>query len=881
MAKDMPKTYDFKSTEQRLYDWWEKQGHFKPRGEAGAPRFVISMPPPNITAPLHLGHALTASIEDIMIRYHRMRGDRTLWVPGSDHASIATQLQIEKMLRQEGTSREELGRDEFLRRAWQWKDKYGGIITQQHRRMGASCDWERERFTMDEGLNRAVREAFVRLYEQGVIYKGQYLVNWSPGLKTAVDDLEIEYREEEATLYYFKYPIAGAPGEYIPVATIRPETILGDTAVAVHPDDERYRHLIGATCLVPILKRTIPVIHDTYVSQEFGTGALKVTPGHDPADYEIGQRHGLPIINVLNPDATMSQDAGPYAGLDRYECRKKLWADMEAAGLTIKTEAYLTTIPHAQRGGEIIEPMVSTQWYVNIKPMAEAALAAVRDGRIRIVPERFNKVYYNWLENIRDWCISRQLWWGHRIPVWTCRDCGHEWAARQDPNTCVTCGGARLEQDPDVLDTWFSSALWPFSTLGWPDDTPDLRAFYPTTVMETAYDILFFWVARMVMGGLEFTGDIPFETVYLHGLIRDERGRKMSKTLGNAVDPLELIEEYGTDALRFTLLTGSTPGNDMNLSLQRVESNRNFANKIWNAARFVIANSNYQVANSDMSDLALPERWILSRLNRAVASATRLIDEFQFGEAGRIVYEFFWGDYCDWYIEMSKRDPGRAQPVLVHVLGQSLRLLHPYMPFVTEEIYQHLRGAVLGDSGTATQDAWPEALIIAPWPSAGAVDDEAEAHMAQLMDAIRAVRNARAEHNVQASKRTGAVIVAGSFAPTFEAHRDELCRLAHLEPAGLLIHDRLESAPQACLALVLGTVTVYLPLAELLDVEAEKTRLGRELAEVEKSIARSEALLTGEFSQRAPAAVVQRERDKLADLALKRQKLAGELAALG
>ncbi len=881
--QEMPKTYDFKATEQRLYEWWEKRGYFRPRGGKHAPRFVISMPPPNITAPLHLGHAITAATEDLMIRYHRMRGDKTLWVPGSDHASIATQLQIEKMLRDEGTSREALGREEFLRRAWQWKEKYGGIITQQHRRLGASCDWERERFTMDGGPNRAVREAFVRLYEKGLIYRGMYLVNWSPGLKTAVDDLEIEYSEEETLLYYFKYPIAGKPGQYIPVATVRPETILGDTAVAVHPDDERYRHLIGETCLVPILNRPIPVIHDTYVSMDFGTGALKITPGHDPADYDIGQRHGLPIINVLRPDATMSEAAGPYFGMDRFECRKKLWADMEAAGLTIKTEPYTTTLPRAQRGGEIIEPMLSTQWYIKIKPLAQAAIAAVQDGRIRIVPERFNKIYFNWLENIRDWCISRQLWWGHRIPVWTCGDCGHEWAPREDPGSCEKCGRHNITQDPDVLDTWFSSALWPFSTLGWPDDTPDLREFYPTTVMETGYDILFFWVARMVMFGLEFTGKVPFEIVYLHGLIRDEHGRKMSKTLGNAVDPMDIIEKYGTDALRFTLLTGSTPGNDMNLSLQRVEANRNFANKIWNAARFVL--SNIQSPPHDhrppTTDQHLAERWILSRLNHTIAEATRLIDEYQFGEAGRIIYEFFWGDYCDWYIEMSKLAPQRAQPVLLHVLDQSMRLLHPYMPFVTEAVYRHLREAALGEKPTrAQQAAWPDALIIAPWPQAGPRDAQAEQDMALLMDAIRAIRNARAEYNVRPEKRTAAIIVAGEHAPLFEAHRAELCMLARLDEIGLVIVDTLATAPRKALPLVLGAVTIYLPFAQMVDVDAEKARLSKELAEVDALIARSENLLASDFSARAPQNVVQRERDKLADLKVKRDRLMSELNAL-
>ena len=911
-TKEMPKTYDFKSTEERLYAWWEKRGYFKPKGGKHAKRFVISMPPPNITGELHVGHAITASLEDLMIRYHRMRGYKTLWVPGSDHAGIATQLQVERMLRAEGTSREEIGRKEFLRRTWEWKEKYGSYITKQHRRMGASCDWERERFTMDEGLSRAVREAFVRLYEKGLIYRGTYLVNWSPGLKTAVSDLEVEYNEEEVLLYYFKYPIAGKPGEYIPVATVRPETILGDTAVAVHPDDERYRHLIGQTCLVPMLDRPIPVIADTYVSIEFGTGALKITPGHDPNDYDIAQRHNLPIINALNSDGTMSEAAGPYAGMDRFACREKLWADMERAGLVIKTEKYTTQIPRAQRGGEIIEPMISTQWYVKIKPLAERAMAAVQDGRIKIIPERFTKVYYNWLdpEHIRDWCISRQLWWGHRIPVWTCKDCGHEWAARHDPSSCDKCGRHKIEQDPDVLDTWFSSGLWPFSTLGWPDETPDLKQLYPTTVMETAYDILFFWVARMIMFGLECTGKAPFETVYLHGLIRDERGRKMSKSLGNVIDPLEIMDQYGTDAMRFTLLTGSTPGNDMNLDVKRIESNRNFANKIWNAARFVISNVKEDVwkaggpcwrieaeAESPSADGGqLAQRWIMSRLNRTIADATRLMEEYQFGEAGRLIYEFIWNEYCDWYIEMSKlalnsgdaEAQAGAQCTLIYVLDQAMRLLHPYMPFVTEQVWQHLRKAALGDKPTKPQQAhWPEALIIAPWPvpqapygQAGLTDESAEREMALMMDTIRAIRNARAEFNVRPENKTAAIIVAGEDAPLFEAHRAEVAMLARLDARGIVALDQLPQPPKKAVSLVLGAVTVYLPLAQMVDVEAEKARMSKERTDVEAQIEKSEKLLASDFGKKAPAPIVQKERDKLADLKQKREKLAEQLKAL-
>jgi len=589
MAKELPKTYDFTQTEDRLYQWWWDRGYFKPANDPNGPDFdpeqkpfVISIPPANVTGSLHLGHAMFVSLEDLMIRYHRMKGEPTLWVPGVDHAGIATQLQVEKMLLEKGLSRQEVGREKFLEHAWAWKEKYGGIITQQIRRLGASCDWSRERFTLDEGLSKAVREAFVSLYEKGWIYRGPRMINWSPGLMTAVSDLEVEYAQEQGKLYYFKYMITGS-NDFIPVATTRPETILGDTAVAVHTEDPRYKALVGKKALVPMLGREVPVIADDYVDREFGTGALKITPAHDPNDYDIGMRHHLEFINILNKDATINEEGGPYEGMDRLACREKLWKDMEEAGLVIKVEPYEMKVPRSQRGGEVIEPMISTQWFVNVQEMAQAALQAVRDRRIEIIPERFTKVYYNWMENIKDWCISRQLWWGHRIPVWYCEDCKEMTVTREDPEVCQHCGSSNLQQDPDVLDTWFSSGLWPFSTLGWPDETPELKYFYPTSVMETGYDILFFWVARMIMDGLEFTGQIPFHTVYLHGLIRDENGQKMSKTKNNVIDPLIVMDELGTDALRFTLLVGSTPGNDMNLSLKKVEANRNFANKLWNA----------------------------------------------------------------------------------------------------------------------------------------------------------------------------------------------------------------------------------------------------------------------------------------------------------
>jgi valyl-tRNA synthetase len=918
---EMPKTYDPAASERRIYEWWENSGFFKPEiaGPEAKP-FVIAIPPPNITGELHLGHAMFVSLEDLMIRYKRMRGYAALWVPGYDHAGIATQLQVEKMLAKEGIRRQDIGREEFLRRTWAWKEKYGGHIVRQLRRLGGSCDWDRMRFTLDDGLSRAVREAFVRLYRMGLIYRGEYLINWSPGLQTAVSDLEVEYREENATLYYFKYPIAGAslddgPGVgYIPVATTRPETILGDSAVAVHPDDERYKHLIGKTCLVPALKRPIPIIHDTYVDMAFGTGALKITPGHDPNDFEIGQRHGLSIISVLDRDAKVSAEGGPYAGLDRFECRKKLWADMEAAGLTIKAEPYVTQVPRSQRGGEIVEPMVSTQWFVKIKPMADMGLEAVRSGRITIIPDRFTKVYYNWLENIRDWCISRQLWWGHRIPAWYCADCKGMTVAKEDPTACARCGSARIEQDPDVLDTWFSSGLWPFSTLGWPDDTPDLRRYYPTTVMETGYDIIFFWVARMVMQALLYTNDIPFETIYLHGLVRDDQGRKMSKTTGNVLDPIALLDgakpedlsdyiraQYpdglqpmGADALRFTLLTGSTPGSDMNLSLQRVEGNRNFTNKIWNAVRFALSQmtdegpmtKDESLATGDISSFvlrpsSLPERWILSRLSATIADATRLMESFQYGEAGRQIYDFFWSEFCDWYLEISKialyrgdaTAKAETRATLVKVLDESLRLLHPFIPFVTEETWGYLKAA----NGASD---WPAGLIVASWPEPTPRDEAAESEMGLIMDLVRAIRNARAEYDVKPGAQIAASIAAGSREALLNGQTEVLCALARLDPTRLTIATQLE-APAQALTLVVGSATVYLPLADLVDLAAERAKLNKELAEAEAQIDRSRSLLDGPFAQRAPANVVQREREKLGELATRAERLAERLAELG
>jgi valyl-tRNA synthetase len=907
----LAKTYDFKSTEQRIYTWWEESGYFQPSNDPSKPNydpsirpFVISIPPPNVTGELHLGHALFVSMEDLMIRYNRMKGKPTLWVPGSDHAGIATQMQVERALAREQLTREEIGREEFLKRTWAWKEKYGGIITDQIRRLGASCDWTRERFTLDDGLSLAVREAFVRLYEKGLIYRGPRLINWSPGLKTAVSDLEVEYSEEPGWLYYFKYLIIQDgkenEDEYIPVATTRPETILGDTAVAVHPEDARYQKYIGLRVRVPILGREIPVIGDDYVDREFGTGALKITPGHDPNDYEIGRRHGLEIISVLDEAARVNANGGPYKGQDRFECRKNLWQDMREAGLVLKEEPYTLNVPRSQRGGEIVEPMISTQWFVRIETLAQAALQAVRDGHIRIVPERFTKVYYNWLENIEDWCISRQLWWGHRIPVWYCQDCGDMFASRTDPVGCPKCAGTDLEQDPDVLDTWFSSGLWPFSTLGWPDETPDLKYFYPTSVLETGYDILFFWVARMIMMGMEFTGQAPFHTVYLHGLIRDETGRKMSKSYSNMVDPLVVMDELGTDALRFTLLVGSSPGNDTNLSVKKVEANRNFANKMWNASRFVIhAINNTPSEPQAEARWTLADRWIRARLASLERDVERLFKNYQFGEAGRQIYDFFWSEFADWYVEIAKlqlKEGGdRAYDTvqtLVHVLDTCLRMLHPFTPFVTEELWGHLKQAVSEHPGLSGKNfapdsdlkQWEEALIVARWPESTEEEDwesQVIADFSLVMDLIRGIRNLRAEKNVSPGKRIRANLVAtGRYFAILESQLKTIAALAYLDESHLALTTTPPSQLLEKISLVVGPVEVFLPQEGILDLEGERARMEKELGDAEAQIDRLEKLLTSPFAQKAPPAVVDKERERLEGFKDVAEKLRRQLNSL-
>jgi valyl-tRNA synthetase len=828
-----------------------------------------------------------------------MRGDPTLWVPGADHAGIATQNVVERELAKEGIKRTDLGRQKFVERVWEWKEFYLNRIDNQHRRLGVSCDWSRERFTLDEGLSQAVRTAFVQLYKKGLIYRGTYLVNWCPRCETAISDLEVEHEKETSQLWYLRYPVVTEDWDgpqapwpeaawcdgatrFITVATTRPETLLGDTAVAVHPDDERFTDLIGLEVVLPGVERRIPVVADDVVDRDFGTGAVKVTPAHDPTDYEIGKRHELGEIDVMTDDGRMNENAGPYAGQERFACRKQIVQDLQATETLAKIEPYTHSVGHCQRCATIIEPKISTQWFVKIKPLAEPAMEAVRDGRIQIVPERFEKVYFNWMENIRDWCISRQLWWGHRIPVWYCQQCGAEIVELEDPTECTECNSPELVQEPDVLDTWFSSGLWPFSTLGWPEQTPDYEYFYPTSVLETGYDILFFWVARMIMLGIEFTGEVPFHTVYLHGLVRNEHGQKISKSLPNAADydPINVIEEYGCDALRFALVTSSTPGNDTKLSPNRIEAARNFANKIWNATRFVLSHLGQATESGqgtwNLANQSLIDKWIISRSNRVADQVTRLIDSYQFGEAGRQIQEFLWNEFCDWYIEMSKvrlygddiRQQNAARQVLVYVLERSLRLLHPFMPFVTETLWQSLP-----HKGSA--------LIAADWPAEGWVDEEAEEHVQSMMDAVRAIRNIRTEYNVQAGKRITAIVAAGELSTFYQQHRQVFCNLAHLDPDTLEIADTLTEKPAKALALVQGGIEVYLPLGGMIDLEAERERIAIEMEDLTKQIASVEIQLRNEdFVTKAPEHVVQRERDKRSELKERWTKLRDRLEQL-
>ena len=893
---ELPKAYDFKNTEERIYKMWEEGGYFKPSNDPNKPDFdpnvkpfVISIPPPNVTGELHLGHAMFVSMEDLMIRYHRMKGYSTLWVPGTDHAGIATQLMVSRhLMKTEEVTLDEIGREKFLEHAWAWKEQYHGRITGQIRRMGASCDWTRERFTLDDGLSKAVREAFVQLHEKGLIYRGPRLINWSPGLKTAVSDLEVEYSEEEGKLYYFKYMLADGSGDYIPVATTRPETILGDTAVAVHPDDERYQAFIGKSVTVPILGREIPVIADEYVTREFGTGALKITPAHDPNDYEIGEKHNLPLISMLDKDAKVNENGGKYEGMDRFDARDALWEDMRAEGLVIKEQAYTHQVPRSQRGGEIIEPMISTQWFVKMESIGKKALDAVKNGEITIVPDYFTKVYYNWMENLQDWCISRQLWWGHRIPVWYCADCNEITVAREDPTECAHCGSAKIEQDEDVLDTWFSSGLWTFSTLGWPEQTPDFKYFHPTSIMETGADILFFWVARMIMSSLEFVGEIPFHTIYLHGLIFDEHGKKMSKTKGNVIDPLIVMDDLGTDALRFTLLVGSTPGKNANLSIKKVESNRNFANKVWNASRFVLSMIN-EVQEDDKPATVkwtLADSWIWARLNDLIRSVERLFAGYQYGEAGRQIYDFFWSEFADWYLEIAKLQMQNPETryttadTLARVLDTTLRLLHPFTPFVTEELWGHLRSTLLDSPLADLASDWSEVLITAKWPEERDLEgweDEKIADFEMVQEVVRAIRNLRAEKGVEPGKRIAATFVGAEKTELLQDQTETLRSLARLDDSTMSIVESLSDKPEGAVALVVGPIEIFIPLEGMVNLAQERERLEAELKEAESHIARLEKMLNSPFAQKAPPAVVEKEREKLAGYKETAEKIKAQL----
>jgi valyl-tRNA synthetase len=880
-TQEMPKAYEPGKAEPKWYKLWMEKGYFTPKIDKKKRPFVIIMPPPNLTGSLHVGQALTAALEDIMIRWHRMKGEPTLWLPGADHAAIAAQVVVERELAKEGTDRHKLGREKFLERMHQWMADCRRTQQQQHMMLGASCDWTRERYTMDERSSRAVRAAFVRLYEKGLIYRGERIINWCPRCATALSDLEVEHQDIQGHLWYVRYPLAGEKDKYITVATTRPETILGDSAVAVNPEDKRFKSLVAKKAILPAVNREIPIIADEAVSPEFGTGAVKITPAHDPVDFEVAQRHGLPLINILNADVTMNENAGPYQGMDRFACRKAIVADLEKAGLLVKIEPYTHAVGHCGRCHTIVEPIASRQWFVKTGPLAKPAIEVVKDGTIKILPERFTKVYLNWMENIRDWCISRQLWWGHRIPIWYCGKCGELTVAVETPTACTGCGSGDIKQDEDTLDTWFSSGLWPHSTLGWPDDTEDLRYFYPTSVMETAYDILFFWVARMIMLGIEDTGEIPFHEVYLHGLIRDDIGDKISKSRGNVVDPLDLMKIYGTDALRFALTTGTSPGNDSRLSIEKMEASRNFANKLWNATRFVIRSlpPQYAVPTQEVIDnikgnrRAIEDRWILSRLNRTIASVTALMDDFQFGEAQRQIHDFLWGEYCDWYIELAKirlqSGDQSPLPVLVQVLETSLRLLHPYMPFLTEELWQHLKKRSKGIEG--------ESIMVAAYPQADEAqfDEEAEKEIENITEIIRSIRNVRAQYRVESGHLIEARIYTDAARlADISRYAESIKSLAKANPVSFRKGEVKETSGGNTLVLPLAPATIVIPLASMVDIEAERKKVEKELEQTRSEVQRLEARLKDKaFLTKAPAAVIEKERRKLYTLSEKLEKL--------
>ncbi|MGE5544993.1 MAG: valine--tRNA ligase [Bacillota bacterium] len=875
--KNLPKTYNPGTVEKKWYDYWHTRGYFSPAEDLTREPFSIVMPPPNVTGSLHLGHALDNTLQDILTRWRRMQGYSVLWLPGTDHAGIATQARVEENLSRQGISRHDLGREAFLEKVWEWKHNYGSTITNQLKMLGASCDWSRERFTMDEGCSRAVREVFVSLFEKGLIYRGDYIINWCPRCHTTISDIEVEHIDTEGNLYYIKYPLQNGEG-YLTVATTRPETMLVDTGVAVHPADIRYREYVGKNVVLPILGRVIPVIADDFVDQEFGTGALKVTPAHDPNDFELGLRHDLLRVNAINQDGTMSEEAGPYQGMDRYECRRRIVEDLRNQGYLLKIESHSHAIGHCYRCNTVIEPMISKQWFVKMKPLAEPAIKRVLEGDIVFVPGRFTRVYTNWLENIRDWCISRQLWWGHRIPVWYC-ECGEMICSREDPEVCPHCHSRTLTQDPDVLDTWFSSALWPFSTMGWPEDTRDLARFYPTSVLVTGRDIIFFWVARMIFSGLEFMREVPFYDVMIHGLILDAQGRKMSKSLGNGIDPIEVIEQYGADTLRFSLITGTTPGNDVRFHMDKVENTRNFANKVWNASRFVLMNvEDYERIELADSDFELADRWILHRLSVTNSEITRLLEQYELGEAARALYDFIWDDFCDWYVELVKprlyrperlRERRVAQNILVMVLKDILKMLHPFMPFITEEIFQHLPEPA-------------ESIMIEPWPdNEKFYQPQAGEEMKVLIQIIRAIRNIRNEFNISPGMKITAQVITADpgKSRTIKENRAYTETMANLKE--MIITDPQAPRPEQALSAHLVDIEILVPLAGVIDVEKEISRLKKELQSTEQDITRLQSKLSNPgFLSKAPADVIDKEKARMNENQVKREGILKRLNTL-
>ena len=860
MARELPKVYEPKTVENEIYKMWEDNGYFRPSENKEAKPFTIVMPPPNVTGQLHMGHAMDATLQDTLIRFKRMQGYRALWVPGVDHAGIATQIKVEEELRKDGLTRYDLGREKFLEKVWDWKHKYGNRIVEQQKKLGASCDWERARFTMDEGCSNAVREVFVSLYEKGLIYKGSRIINWCPNCVTALSDAEVEYVDKPGHLWHIRYPMADGSGEVV-VATTRPETMLGDTGVCVNPNDERYKNIVGKKVILPLVNKEIPIVADDYAEMDFGTGCVKMTPAHDPNDFEVGLRHNLEVIRVLDDNGVVNSYGGKYEGLDRYEARKQIVADLQQQGYLVEVADHAHNVGTCYRCHNDVEPIISAQWFVKMKPLAEEAIRVVREGETKFVPDRFNKTYLNWMENVRDWCISRQLWWGHQIPAWTCEECGHITVSRDDACKCEKCGSTKIERDPDVLDTWFSSALWPFETLGWPENTEDLATFYPTDVLVTGYDIIFFWVARMIFSGCEHTGKTPFHTVLIHGLVRDDKGRKMSKSLGNGIDPLEMIEKYGCDALRMNMVTGNSPGNDMRFYVERCEAMRNFANKLWNASRYVMMNLSEDAVNKlpAVEKLEIADKWVLCKLNNLIAEVTENLEKYELGVAVQKVYDFIWDTYCDWYIELTKarlysEDADRKETaiqVLVYVLDQVLRLLHPFMPFITEEIWQSI-----------PHDG--DALIIAKWPEySDALAFKAEADiMESVMDAIRAIRNRRAEMNVPPSKKA-ALFVLTSKPQIFAEGEGFLQRLAYADAVTVL--DKEPENLDGMVTITTADAKLYIPMGQLVDVAKELDRIEKELDKARKNLAGIEGKLSNEkFTARAPEAVVSAEREKAA-----------------